>query len=292
MTNEDEADRGMESETDKLAEVAATADRKRQQRTDERPESSGASRVGVDVTDVKTKCRYCGEVFHTTRIGGYVPRRCPVCIEKMIDEQQTVASSWSKPAGVLDAMSDMGVNVRDHGSITIDEMALDEICSAPVHSMMDWIDDATSLGRYESIDGIYIQGGTGTGKTQLAVSAIRATLEAGYTRGIVFDRARALVTTIWDVYGTGKVGPVIDERRDAGIWVLDDVGTEKFHPDSFRIIEDILDCRMGWPTIWTSNYSPEELSDIWSDQAGHDRFRSRLGGFRYLTLGGGDRRFS
>ena len=189
-------------------------------------------------------------------------------------------------------MEALGVNMREHGRLTLADMdAAPEVSQAG--KVMAWCDEVEALGAYDSMDALYLVGDTGVGKSQLAVSAMRYLLERCYPeRRIVYDRARAFVTTIQDRYGTGTVDRVIDKRRRAGLWVLDDLGTERHTDDSFRIIEDIMDRRMGHPTIWTSNLTPEQLGERWSEQAGHERFQSRLAGFRFLTIKGDDRRFS
>ena len=258
--------------------------------------------------EYEATCVRCGEKHPA--IGTFLgerlvsgPRRCQECEGKPEPELALVAGDRHVHVAdadrtVEESMERLGLNVRFHGALTLEDM------SEPAGFVMEtdpatlvhvWGATVNDLGPYEEGSGLYLHSEkTGTGKTQLLTSLARHMLELGYPeRRIQFDRARALATTIQDAYGGGDVDAVLDRRRKAGLWLLDDVGTERHTADSFRIMEDILDAREGHPTLWTSNLSPAELSERWAEQAGHDRFRSRLAGtFRFITVTGEDRRFA
>lgn len=239
------------------------------------------SRVAVDMEICANT--ECGEEF--------VPlsddqAMCGICTQAEID-RAAIERAVAEGASIESRLQALGVNVRRHGHMELDEMGPD---AEPADS---FVQDVIGAGRWDYVQGLYLSGPTGTGKTQMAVATIRSLLEAGYGGRIVFDRSRALVTTVQDRYGTGTVDPVTDERRKADLWVLDDIGTEKPTADAFRILEDILDAREGHPTILTSNRRPGELAEAWADADSVGRFRSRIGpqNYREVQLTGKDRRF-
>ncbi len=285
------------SEAEQLAEVQERAEVKRAARAAlpaaERTDMSKSGIVvgdSVDMVEVTRTCTGCGETFDCigTEAGGHViaPTICQECEWKR-DQPEIPGLHDVRP--IMDAL---GINMREHGRLTLADMDADGPAS-PARRVAEWCDEVRELGAYDSVDALYLVGDTGVGKSQLAVSSVRYLLEGGFPeRRIVYDRARALATTVQDRYGTGTVDPTIELRRRAGLWVLEDVGAERHTPDSFRIMEDIMDRRMGHPSIWTSNLTPEALADRWSEQAGHERFQSRLAGFRFLTIQGEDRRFT
>ncbi len=237
-------------------------------------------------------CRECGKMFEAPamEVNGRVAYGATVCT----DCGKAKPRPARIPADVRPAMESLGINMREHG-----HMALDDIrdaggsSEAAAATMAGWAEAVNGLGRYDWTDGAYLHGPTGTGKSQVAVSTVRYVLELGLpAHTIVYDRARDLATTIQDTYKTGAVDAVLDRRRGAALWVLEDVGSERHTADSFRIMEAILDRRMGWPNVWTSNYSPEGLEEHWAGQSGQGRFSSRLAGFRFLSITGDDRRFT
>lgn len=256
------------------------------------PESSTAAEL-VRIEQETAVCR-CGQPFERTvtvigvaRVG---PSVCPACEEAdRIRERDYAEARAPKPTNALDHLAAIGVNVRVFGRLTLEEM----LKEPAIVAAFGFVHEVTKAKPHDFVQGLYFAGPTGTGKTQLAVSTLRALLDWGYQGRIVFDRARALVTTIQDRYGQGNVDDVIEKRRNAGLWVLDDIGTEKPTPDALRIIEDVLDARQGHPTILTSNESPAELAQRWAPHDTQGRFASRLGpmNYRHIVLDGDDRRF-
>lgn len=235
-------------------------------------------------------CVECGSQFLATvtvlgegRTVG--PRICVGCAE---DEE---AADLGPDRSIESALADLGVNVRKHGHMSLDDMG----DTPAVLAARRFVADTLEAGRYRAVKGLWLMGSdTGVGKSQVAVSVMRELLTEGYRGRIVFDRARALITTLQDRYGKGDVDATTDVRRKAGVWILDDAGTEKPTPDAFRIIEDILDAREGHPNVWTGNLTHEELAAHWADKDVAGRFTSRIGprNFRYVEMRGEDRRFA
>jgi DNA replication protein DnaC len=110
---------------------------------------------------------------------------------------------------------------------------------------------------------------------------------------VVFDPADRLITKIQDSYGSGT-DPLIEVRKRAGLYVLDDLGREKDTTDALRTICTILEEREGAPTVITSNALPRALGDRAKDADLWARVASRLGDevYRYVAVEGRDRRFA
>lgn len=277
---------------DRASEIQARVEEKRRAREATKASSQSPTSPQLDVDqDTEVVTCGCGEEYETavTVIAGHRIRatQCPDCERR--EKAQMSRHTTYRPS-VNERLHEIGVNVRKHGQITMDEFGSS---GAPLQARA-FVSRVFDAGPYRFVKGLYVSGPTGVGKTQLAVSVIRDLLEHGYRGSIVFDRARALITTIQDRYGTGDVDATSDQRRTAGVWVLDDLGTEKPTPDAFRILEDILDAREGHPTLITSNLSAAEIAAHWSDKDAVGRFRSRIGpqNLDYLKLVGNDRRFA
>lgn len=234
----------------------------------------------------------CGAEFEAPVVGigpaTLGPKRCPECTAEEEAQEELDAVSRRPSVSPEVELERIGVNVRKHLVVTLEEMGE----SKATKFAETFVHDVLSASRIDFVKGLYLSGETGVGKTQLAVATIRELLERGYQDSVVFDRARSLITTVQDRYGHGSVDAVIDRRRSAGVWVLDDIGTEKPTPDAFRILEDIIDRREGHPTILTSNFKPAELAEHWAPQDVVGRFQSRIGpqNYRYVDMVGADRR--
>lgn len=191
------------------------------------------------------------------------------------------------------ALSKIGINVRRHGEATLDNF--EPVGSGASKAVQHFVEDVKEAGTWSNVIGLNLIGPTGTGKTHLAVAAIRLLLASGIPpHRILFDRASRLITEIQDTYGTGQTAKVLKKREEALLWVLDDLGAEKATADALRILHDLLDAREGHPNIITSNLTPTELGKRFGAEDGWVRIASRLGSrnFRAIKVEGRDRRFA
>jgi chromosomal replication initiation ATPase DnaA len=249
-------------------------------------------------TGTEYVCPECGDTF-TIDVGRLyaIPEgvdsaiQCRACYLKtrkvmMVPKAPEVTGTEQ----VLNEMNRMGINVRLHGHLTLGIMQdgpAKEAASA-------FIADIIAGGNFGRLHGLYIWGDTGTGKSQLAVAIVRQLLVRRILseRGVVYDRARAMVTQLQDRYTHGNVDEFSERRRRAGLWIYEDAGTEKLTPDAFRIVEELLDAREGHATIITSNLNRGHLASRWTETGTQsERFRSRLSLFHPVHLTGKDKRF-
>ena len=126
-------------------------------------------------------------------------------------------------------------------------------------------------------------GGYGTGKTHLAVAALRS-----FGSGWIVKQA-ALLRARRDTYNDRAAFDPIQRAQSARLFVLDDAGFSGGGKDELNLLDDILDFRHGerLPTIITSNLPFEKLLSVVGGRMG-DRFRESV--FRVLTFTGSSHR--
>lgn len=226
----------------------------------------------------------CGnDYLQTVGIPGLEPSgECPPCGRARVDREhleQMQATRVEHDDKMMELLSRVGVNVWVHGHLTLDD--LKPMVKVPIRK---WLDTIASAKKYQPVPGLYLQGEVGTGKTQAAVCVIRELINAGWDRSrIIMDNSREIITEVQDRYSTGRVREYGLARERCGLWILDDVGTEKLTADALRIIEAIIDAREGRPTIITSNYNRGQWAKKWEGMEGWQRLASRMQ--RYTVVG-------
>lgn len=255
-------------------------------------------------------CARCGDTFAapTLRIGFLgrplpLRRICEQCVEveraEREERERREYEEWrarrrqAREASIVETLHRAGVNVWEHGRCTLESYDASESGPGPVEAVREWLAEVRQAGQYDPVRGLYLFGGTGAGKTHLAVAAARELLlDPGFPQdGVVFDYALRLIVEIQDTYATRESTEEVLERRiKARVWILDDLGTEAPSDDVVRRLTLIFSERAGRPTLVTSNLAPDQL------EARHPelyRVASRLGPayFRAVLVQGRDRRF-
>jgi DNA replication protein DnaC len=243
------------------------------------------------------KCGDCGCAFEYQTIGGIARTLCPPCCDR--DERETeqqrnatrqAEAKRDREARVLELLADVGANPAEHGRATLDSY---EGGGGPVEMARRFLADIKAAGRHDPVKGLYLYGGTGTGKTHLAVAVLRDLLvgtEWG-VQGAVYDHASLLMARIQATYGgKGDTMELLERRFRARVWILDDLGTERATPDVAQHLTLIFTMRAMRPTLVTSNFSPAQFE---AQRPELERVVSRMGHgyFRHAEVKGHDRRF-
>ena len=139
--------------------------------------------------------------------------------------------------------------------------------------------------------GLFLFGGTGTGKTYGACALIRQARLEG--RSVVFQRWDDLLLTIrktFDGQG-GTEAAIVESLQRPDLLIVDDLGTTRSSGQetdfNCRTLLGILDGRINseLTTIITSNRTPAQIEAAFGERVG-----SRLSLFTCLKMGGHDKR--
>lgn len=230
-------------------------------------------------------------------------RQCPACValqdqrerEQLEAEERrrAEASARKREEHILELLAEAGANPWEHGECTLASFDTSECGAAVTEAVIAFLGRTRSAGPYDPVQGLYLWGATGTGKSHLATAAFSALLRDPHfdPREIVFDNALDLITRIQDTYSTGKSTlDLIDRRINARVWILDDLGSEQASADVVRRLTLILTRRAMRPTLITGNFDP----DTYESRADElFRIGSRLGPryFDVIEVKGRDRRF-
>lgn len=236
-------------------------------------------------------CTHCQKPWHRqvqVKVGRPAPTAeptpCPGCEERIREEAAEeereashAAEREKRAAGILDALAAAGVNTREHGHCTLHGWDASEAGEEPRRQVRRLLRDAVEAGPHDPVRGVYLFGLTGCGKSQLAVAALREVMldPRWDPRTVVYDKAQALIGEIQETYSAGTSSRLILERRKtARLWILDDLGAEQPSDDVIRRLTEILDARALAPTLITGNLTTDEL-----ENRHHEMYRigSRLG---------------
>jgi len=195
--------------------------------------------------------------YYRTPTAGYTP--CPKCIQ--IAENQEL-KKYGVPENLIHARFE---NFMPDGEAKAEQVRL----------VKEFCDKRTGF--------LILSGDYGTGKTHLAVAALRI-----FGTGWLVKQA-SLLRALRDTYADKSAFDPIERAQGARLFVLDDAGLSGGGKDELPMLHEILDYRHGerLPTIITSNLPFDNLAGVLGDRMG-DRLRESC--FRVLTFTGSSHR--
>jgi DNA replication protein DnaC len=186
----------------------------------------------------------------------------------------------------------IGANLRDHGGVTLDTWDPDPDAHA-LEAVRSWVETVAAANPGDPVMSMRLWGGTGSGKTQLAVSAARHLHEAHGWRPnhIILDRWPDLLPRLHAHQNEAEGEEMVDRRIRARLWIVDDLGDDPPTAASVRAVTRILRERQS-PTLVTGNYGLRSLAGRYQGVDGFDRLVSTMGPgcFESVELRGKDRR--
>jgi DNA replication protein DnaC len=139
---------------------------------------------------------------------------------------------------------------------------------------------------------------TGGGKTHLAAACVRAALlDPAVSLGRVrFVYVQTALRRIQEGFANGQSGKILDRMIGCELLVLDDFGAHRWTEWTVATLTELVHARAGRSTIYTSNYSLDEVLGQATRARRDDeeviaRALSRIdGAAEVVELGGPDRR--
>lgn len=135
--------------------------------------------------------------------------------------------------------------------------------------------------------GLYLHGGTGSGKTYIAAAIANALVDKG--EWVYMHNMAAMSSMLRDNFNGGHAD-LMHKATMANLFIIDDFGTESTSDFALQNTYELIEARVesGRPMIVTSNINPSVLT------SGADiklqRLYSRLTALHPITVDGADRR--
>jgi DNA replication protein DnaC len=187
----------------------------------------------------------------TDDVGDYVERwgERPFCAEH--GAEVTAAAVRRRLSDLLDPLPRM----RAWTLATFP--AADAVGAAALARARRWLEE--DLGEWDAW--LYVFGRVGSGKTSLALSCLRAFVEAHPFDEVAFCNVRQLLAKTRRSYGSKTASDPTEDLVEPWLVVLDDVGAERDTPWALETLATIVEDRYVRlrPTIVTSNRAPSEL---------------------------------
>lgn len=123
-------------------------------------------------------------------------------------------------------------------------------------TVTEWINEPKSTG-------LYLFGGTGTGKTLLTTKIILESSEQSKQIISESDLYENLKPNLYDEDSQENIDDFVRSVRNTRLLVIDDIGTCKKSEWKMEMLYSVISKRIDWglPTFFTSNCTPTELYD-------------------------------
>lgn len=116
---------------------------------------------------------------------------------------------------------------------------------------------------------LLIFGETGIGKSHLAISILKVVMEKEYSG--LFISLPLLLTLIKNTYSkyddSGLTAvEILNKMKEIDLLVIDDMGAEAGSNHDIQKIFELLDSRLGKPTIFTTNLKHEQFTNVFGQR--------------------------
>jgi DNA replication protein DnaC len=183
------------------------------------------------------------------------------CIREKRNEQDKLHSEFEKQADIQKLFSVSGLTDKQK-EMTLDNFNVTAETARAANSIKKYIENANIY--LPQGKGIYLMGGTGSGKTHLACAVAIELIKKGIS--VAFESVSDLFTRIRYCYNNGieNEREILHKSYNSKVLILDDLGAEISNEKVQKRFHNIIDFRLRHrlATIITSNIKPEELQGI------------------------------
>lgn len=206
------------------------------------------------------------------------PESCPECLRKFTGREVTEDRLESRRDIIIDHYWCIPDSLKEAGFKNYETTIDGVVNNVAVNALNKCRSYVAAFKRLRNeCHNLVLVGGVGTGKSHLCTSIARTLRHRGDLVGfITMSELLSKIKATYNKHSAKTESDILAEIKKFQCLIIDDLAAENVSEWSVGMVFNIINARYGRPTVYSTNFKPEDLEKIYAEFDPVGRIVSRL----------------